>query len=306
MNTLLHKSSQVLLFPGQLTPNANHTIIKPMIPDNSIKTEWGKIIGNIIDQTDLVDYLDDTVKEQINSINQVSWSILDSFNSREYIDLGLPSGTLWASCNVGAESPEEYGDYFAWGETTVKSNFVENNSVTYGLSIQELKSRGIIGSDDNLTAAYDAATANWGSEWRMPTLDEMKELINECEWEWATQNGVKGRRVTGSNGNSIFIPAAGWRRNSLLDGAGSYGSYWSATPFNTSYSAHNLSFNSDDYNWYYSNRYYGRAVRPVIKLNKPTITVVGEVLEVQNASYKNEILEIKGAKVDNETLIFNK
>ncbi|MBQ4621338.1 MAG: hypothetical protein IJB28_01640, partial [Bacteroidaceae bacterium] len=131
----------------------------------------------------------------------VSDSIENEYH--ETVDLGLPSGLRWATCNVGASSPEEYGDYFAWGETTTKSSYTSSNSTTYNLSVPTLQSRGIIGSDGNLTAAYDVATANWGGSWRMPTLDEMEELLNKCTWTWTTQNGVKGRKVTGPNGNSI-------------------------------------------------------------------------------------------------------
>lgn len=180
----------------------------------------------------------------------------------EAVDLGL--SVKWASCNVGASSPEEYGDYFAWGETTTKSSYTESNSVTYDLSISELESRGIIDANGNLTAAYDAATANWGSEWRMPTLDEIKELRNNCTWEWTTQNGVKGRKVTGPNGNSIFLPAAGYRRDTSLGHAGSYGYYWSATPCSdNSYGAFNFGFYSGLYVWHYDFRSKGFTVRPV-------------------------------------------
>ena len=180
----------------------------------------------------------------------------------EAVDLGL--SVKWASCNVGAESPEEYGDYFAWGETTTKSSYTESNSVTYGLSISELESRGIIDADGNLTAAYDAATANWGDKWRMPTLDEMKELVNQCTWEWTTQNGVNGYKVTSPNGNSIFLPAAGCRYYTSLDNTGFSGYFWSATSRSLSDRAYNLYFASGDYDW---DRNYvrssGQAVRPV-------------------------------------------
>lgn len=182
-------------------------------------------------------------------------------SSYEAVDLGL--SVKWASCNVGAESPEEYGGYFAWGETETKSSYTSDNSVTYGLSISELESRGIIGSDGNLTAAYDAATANWGGDWRMPTLAEMKELINNCSWRWITQNGVNGYKVTGSNGNSIFLPAAGYRYDPSLYYAGSIGIYWSATPGSYGDDAFSLYFSSDYYYWGRDGRYYGRAVRPV-------------------------------------------
>lgn len=182
-------------------------------------------------------------------------------SSYDAVDLGL--SVKWASCNVGAESPEEYGDYFAWGETETKSSYTSDNSVTYGLSISELESRGIIGSDGNLTAAYDAATANWGDGWRMPTLDEIKELLNNCTWNWTTLNGVNGRLVTGPNGNSIFLPAAGCRYDSSLYDAGSYGYYWSATPHSHGYYAYDLYFYSGYCYWDFNGRCYGRAVRPV-------------------------------------------
>lgn len=174
------------------------------------------------------------------------------------VDLGL--SVKWAGCNVGANSPEEYGYYFAWGETTTKSSYTESNSVTYGLSISELESRGIIGADGNLTAEYDAATANWGSDWRIPTLDEMKELKNECKWEWTSVNGVNGRLLTGPNGNSIFLPAAGYRHDTSLYNAGFGGYYWSATPYSDSFTACCLYFNDDYYDWF---RVNGQAVRPV-------------------------------------------
>lgn len=187
-------------------------------------------------------------------------SILVS-DSHEAVDLGL--SVKWATCNVGASSPEEYGDYFAWGETTTKSSYYESNSTVYGLSISELQSRGIIGSDGNLAAAYDAATVNWGSKWRMPTWDEINELKEECTWEWTTQSGVKGRKVTGPNGNSIFLPAAGSWYYTYLGSAGSVGYYWSATPNYFSNFVYYLLFSSDYYRRDLYNRFYGYSVRPV-------------------------------------------
>ena len=178
----------------------------------------------------------------------------------EAVDLGL--SVKWATCNVGASSPEEYGDYFAWGETTTKSSYTDSNSATDGVSDSELQFRGIT-SYGNLTAAYDAATANWGSKWRMPTRDEIKELNEECTWVWTTQSGVEGCKVTGPNGNSIFLPAAGNRDGTDLYLAGSYGDYWSAAPFSDSYSACTLGFSSGGYDWGYNFRSYGRSVRPV-------------------------------------------
>lgn len=196
----------------------------------------------------------------------VAYAAVASFKTlkREFVDLGL--SVKWASCNVGANLPEEYGNYFAWGETKPKSSYYESNSTTYNLSFFTLKSRGIIDSDGNLTAAYDAATANWGNTWRMPTLDEMKELLDECTWEWTYYKNVKGYRVTGLNGNSIFLPAAGAWDGTSLGIAGS-GNYWSARPYSENGEAYGLSFNSDYnfYNWGCGNRYYGFTVRPVLK-----------------------------------------
>ena len=183
--------------------------------------------------------------------------------SGEAVDLGL--SVKWASCNVGATSPEEYGCYFAWGETKTKISYTESNSVTYGLSTEELESRGIIGSDGNLTAAYDAATVNWGSSWRMPTSDEIKELLNNCTWVRTSQNGVNGRKITGPNGNSIFLPNAGCRLDTLLNSSGSGAFYWSATPDSDSSSdAYDLHFYLGVVVWgTYVNRSVGRSVRPV-------------------------------------------
>ena len=189
--------------------------------------------------------------------------ITKSTEGRVFVDLGLPSGLKWASCNVGAESPEEYGDYFAWGETSTKSDYTISNSITYGLSISELESRGIIDASGNLTAAYDAATVNWGGNWRMPTLDEIEELISECTWIWTTQSGVYGRKVTGPNGNSIFLPAAGYRDYESLNGASDVGYYWFATSDSSSNYACRLCFYSDFYYWSYDTRSCGQAVRPV-------------------------------------------
>ena len=199
---------------------------------------------------------------------QKSFTTLDKYNGHEYVDLGLPSGLLWATCNVGATSPEGYGDYFAWGETepAPNNNYSSSNSSTYGLSCSTLQSQGYIDGEGNLTAQYDAATANWGGEWRMPTYDELKELSNNCTWTWTTQNGVNGYNVEGPNGNSIFLPAAGCRNGSSLDYVGSRGYFWSSPPDESSrYHACSLYFISSGHsvNYYYRN--YGLSVRPVLE-----------------------------------------
>ncbi|MBO5881469.1 MAG: hypothetical protein J6Q57_07595 [Paraprevotella sp.] len=129
------------------------------------------------------------------------------------VDLGLPTGTLWADRNIGAECPEDYGNYFAWGETTPKNTY---DWSTYkwcnGTKDSQTKYCTISrnGTVDNLTILEpedDAATANWGDRWRMPTSLEFEELLTYCTWEWTTQNNVIGYKVAGRNGNSIFLPA---------------------------------------------------------------------------------------------------
>lgn len=187
-------------------------------------------------------------------------------NGYDWVDLGLPSGLKWATCNVGANNPEDYGNYYAWGETEPApgNNYSESNCEAYGLSISELQSQGIIDGDHNLTPSHDAATANWGGIWRMPTEAEQQELLNNCTWEWTVQGGKNGCKVTGPNGNNIFLPAAGYRIGSSLYYAGEYGCYRSSTPYesNSSY-AFSLFFTSSSQrvDWYY--RSNGQSVRPV-------------------------------------------
>ena len=191
-------------------------------------------------------------------------TILDPANGREYVDLGL--SVKWATCNIGASSPEEYGYYFAWGETSTKAEYTEENCPTYGLSYSELQSQGYIDGEGNLTAQYDAAAANWGGNWRMPTEAEMQELRDNCTWNWTTQNGVKGYKVTGPNGNSIFLPAAGFRYGSSLYDAGSDGFYWSSTPYdNYDDSAYFLGFGSSGHHVGYDFHSFGRSVRPILE-----------------------------------------
>ena len=171
----------------------------------------------------------------------------------EYVDLGLPSGLKWATCNVGAENPEDYGDYYAWGETSTKSEYTEENSLTYEKSMSDISG--------NIT--YDVARKEWGSSWRIPTQSEFEELIKKSKWEWTIQNGKRGYTVIGPNGNSIFLPAAGYRDGSSLINAGESGDYWSSTPTIPT-EAHPLYFDSDElsagWNGY---RYHGYSVRPV-------------------------------------------
>lgn len=186
----------------------------------------------------------------------------------ESIDLGL--SVKWASYNVGAESPEEYGGYYAWGETEEKSDYSWSTykwcNGSYDTQIKYCTD-SYYGTVDNKTILEpedDAATVNWGGNWRMPTLSEMEELMNECDWVWTSVNGVNGYLVTGSTGNSIFLPAAGCRYGTDVSYRGSLGYYWSATLYDyNSRDACYLFFNDGGCVWGRDYRSNGRPVRPV-------------------------------------------
>ena len=187
----------------------------------------------------------------ISFTTEQSSSTSNTENGHQYVDLGL--SVKWATCNVGTTKPEGYGDYFAWGETRSKS-YYNGSSYTY------------YDNPTTLPLSADAARANWGGKWRMPTIDEFEELRNNCTWKWTTQNGVNGYKVTSnSNGNYIFLPAAGYRDLGSLYGAGDYGYYWSSSAYGPNYSTTAL------YMYFYStwkerkNDYKaaGRSVRPV-------------------------------------------
>ncbi len=213
--------------------------------------------------------------------------------AHEYVDLGLPSGTLWATCNVGATSPEDYGYFFAWGETTPKtfydwSNYQYCNGgyVNNGVFIPYLtkycnnSNYGYNGFTDNLSTLLlvdDAATVNWGSDWRMPTKEECQELFQNTTHIWTTQNGVNGRLFTASNGNSLFLPAAGIRTGNNFTQAGSKGFYWSSSLYNLYEDDPSLSktllFASGSCSVSASSRCNGLAVRPVRFSQDCTITV---------------------------------
>ena len=245
----------------------------PTIDDNDGMTTDGNGIGTFT--SDLVNLTANTtyyVRAYATNEKGTSYGDEMSFTTEEedeegcepdgeiaghyYVDLGLPSGVKWATCNVGASSPEDYGDYFAWGETSPKAEYTWENSVTFGEQM----------SDISGNAQHDAATANWGGSWRMPTNDEMQELVDHCEWEWTEVNGVNGSRVIGPNGSCIFLPAAGARGGSSLYDDGDHGYYWSSTPDDggDDNSAFYLGFdNGYGLVFWYGNRYDGMTVRPI-------------------------------------------
>lgn len=194
-------------------------------------------------------------------------------NGHTWIDLGLPSGLKWATCNVGADSPEEYGDYFAWGETIPKTTY---NWSTYKYcngpynTMTKYCTKSNYGTVDNKTTlelADDAAHVNWGGKWRMPTISELNELRNtsNCTWTETTQNGVYGYKVTSvKNGNFIFLPAAGYRSFGSLDDAGHSGIYWSSSLHTyRSHYAYYLNFFWNYVGWFKDYRFVELSVRAV-------------------------------------------
>lgn len=196
--------------------------------------------------------------------------VLNGYWSDDYVDLGLPSGTLWATRNIGANSPEDYGDYFAWGETSPKNNYDWStyewcNGSMYSLTKYNTTTNyGIVDNKTELDLEDDAAYVNWGPSWRMPTKEQQDELRERCTWTWTTRSGVNGCQVTGPNGNSIFLPAAGDRWDGSLDNVGSYGLFWSRTlDPGSSFYAYGLNFHLGYVYWDGNYRDYGLTVRAV-------------------------------------------
>lgn len=189
------------------------------------------------------------IEEQ--KISNSKEEITGIINGHEYADLGL--SVKWATCNVGASYPEEYGEYFAWGETSSKFFYDEENSVTYGKSLGDISG----------VSLYDAARANWGGSWRLPTTEEILELTHECIWVVAMKDGNYGQKVIGPNGNSIFLPYAGYRTGVSRENAGVWGNYWGSTPVSNAQLACCFAFESSIHLLSSGDRYHGYSIRPV-------------------------------------------
>lgn len=253
-----------------------------------------------------------------------SWEMSPTFeNGHEWVDLGL--SVKWATCNVGASSPEDYGDYFAWGETEPKevydgSTYKYRSNGSYGSLTKYNTSSSygtIVDNKTQLELTDDAARANWGGSWRMPTHAELNKLRSNCTWTWTSQNGVNGYRVTSkSNSNSIFLPAAGYRGGSSLYNAGSNGYYWSSS-LDTDDPDDAWGVDFDSYG-VYSNNYYnslsrsrGYSVRPVLgeyvaETNIPvvvtsTITQITEISAVAGGNVTSD----GGASVTERGVVYS-
>ena len=184
-------------------------------------------------------------------------STSSSMSSFECVDLGLPSGTKWATCNMGASSPEDTGSYFAWGEITTKYSYKEETSKMFGKEINDISGN----------STYDAANARWGKSWRMPTKADFEELINNCRGQYMLQNGKWGVKFTSkTNGNSIFLPATGYKYDTSLEQVNEKGYYWTSTPRSgfAHYGARFLlSKEGGKVDW--GTTFYGYCIRPVTK-----------------------------------------
>ncbi len=228
------------------------------------------------------------------------------YNGHEYVDLGLPSGTLWATCNVGATNSENYGDYFAWGEVETKSNYdsylvgdykwgIENRSESpnYGMTkYNQTDEKNVLESAD------DAANANWGGAWRMPTSTEQQELLNECSWTWTTLNEINGYNIVGKNNNSIFLPAAGQYIYSNIKNIGTSAYYWSSSIYTDYlyYAAYGITFGLSESRLNGIHRFVGCSVRPVV--SKSSIVnklenIKSETTQVRKVIENGQVIIIK-------------
>ncbi len=206
-------------------------------------------------------------------------TVSGNVDNHEYVDLGLPSGTLWATCNMGAAKSTEYGDLFAWGETETKDTFWVENYKFYNIKNIEAKEIKVTKYNTDSTLAdfdgkavlesqNDVAFVSWGGDWRMPTKEELQELANGCDWEWTANfenSGAAGRiGKSKTNGNTIFLPGAGFGERNGCNGRGHCGFYWSCSLVLKSLGAASCLFFNKAYFYATSDwRYRGFAVRAV-------------------------------------------
>ncbi len=239
--------------------------VSRVIPPNTLSGDISQKV--MVGKDRRIEY--DVLMDYVDGLKSDNIAFVINISGAQAVDLGL--SVKWATCNVGANVPEEYGDYFAWGEVKPKSVYdwstykYCNGSANTLTKYNSYSSYGRVDNKSTLEAQDDAATANWGGAWRMPTKAEQYELRTKCKWVWTTLNGVNGYRVVGPNGNSIFLPAAGYMSGGMLYDVGLRGDYWSSS-LNTgrpSY-AYYVYFNSASVDWYsYGDCGDGHSVRPV-------------------------------------------
>lgn len=184
----------------------------------------------------------------------VSFTLWAYMGGHMYVDLGLPSGTLWSVCNMGADKPEEFGEYYAWGETSTKSSYNWN---TYSIGSE-------LDSLPTLDEAHDAAASSWGYGWRMPSREDFDEIVTYCTMTWTTRSGVNGYLVTGTNGNTMFLPASGGRGDGNIYESGSCGFYWLNSVYtDDTQFAWGFLFDANSFSETSYYRMYGQSIRPV-------------------------------------------
>ena len=184
-------------------------------------------------------------------------------NGHGYVDLGLPSGTFWATCNIGANNPEQYGDYYAWGEISTKKSYHENNSKWHNVSKKDLQSMNVINNNGKLTSQYDVANQKWGVHWHIPSVDQFRELLENTNKTWTKINGRGGFLFKSKiNGNSLFLPAAGDKYYGTLRYSGERGNYWTSESSDKS-AVHCYFHSGDAYPDLVLYCYYGQPIRPV-------------------------------------------
>jgi hypothetical protein len=201
------ENGDVLMFNSETGRFEAQALTPPANPNLSVVLEAGndasrmKIsnLANPVDPNDIVtkEYADSVCHRIMAAITNLNCS----HNGHEYVDLGLPSGTLWAKCNVGAPTPESLGDFYAWGEIYPKTDYSSNTYIYDGEP------------GDTMPAEADVASVFWGGGWHVPTVEEMNELRYWCAWKYVQQNGRNGFQITGPNGSSIFLPCGGWKYN---------------------------------------------------------------------------------------------
>ena len=206
----------------------------------------------------------------------------------EAIDLGLPSGTKWAPWNVGASKPEDYGGYYAWGETEEKDTYYWSTYIHCDGSPSSCHDIGM----DIAGTEYDVAHVKWGGSWTMPTFEQLKELWDNCSLEWTTLNGINGCKFTGPNGNSIFLPASGMRGHADLEALGLHGCYWSSSvDEDCTYNGHCLgTYSGGAYDYEEGFRDYGRSVRPVISVAPIATDIAIDATNFPDENFRNYLL----------------
>lgn len=250
---------------GTITYYSNNTSVATVNASTGLVkavSEGNAIITVIIESASNKDVLSASYIINVDKANQM--------NGHEYVDLGLPSGVKWATCNVGATSPEDYGDYFAWGEVEPKSTYNwstykycnDSNTKTIMTKYCTDSRYGTVDNKTELDLEDDAAYINWGEGWRMPSFAQFDELRTKCTWTWDSTK--KGFTVIGPNKNSLFLPAAGYYHYSSIDNAGFDGWYWSRS-LDTSISNATpaLFFGNRNVEWMGIYRNAGQSVRPV-------------------------------------------